>query len=70
MDGICCSCNLILFSVEYHLKTERSTEILQNSGLPWIPPKKALGLDLSNLTETISGAIGVRIALFLFTTAL
>ncbi|KAH9731637.1 Rhodanese-like domain-containing protein 4 [Citrus sinensis] len=29
-----------------------------NSGLPWIPPKKALGLDLSNLTETISGAIG------------
>lgn len=29
-----------------------------NSGLPWIPPKKALGLELSNLTETISGAIG------------
>ncbi|XP_039061378.1 rhodanese-like domain-containing protein 4, chloroplastic isoform X1 [Hibiscus syriacus] len=27
-----------------------------NSGLPWIPPKK--GLDLSNLTETLSGALG------------
>ncbi|KAG4169905.1 hypothetical protein ERO13_A12G111400v2 [Gossypium hirsutum] len=27
-----------------------------NSGLPWIPPKK--GLDLSNLTETLSGAFG------------
>ncbi|XP_021280122.1 rhodanese-like domain-containing protein 4, chloroplastic [Herrania umbratica] len=27
-----------------------------NSGLPWIPPKK--GLDLSNLTETITGAFG------------
>ncbi|EOX95743.1 hypothetical protein QUC31_005194 [Theobroma cacao] len=27
-----------------------------NSGLPWIPPKK--GLDLSNLTETITGALG------------
>ncbi|KAG8475152.1 hypothetical protein CXB51_032002 [Gossypium anomalum] len=30
-----------------------------NSGLPWIPPKK--GLDLSNLTETLSGAFGVCI---------
>ncbi|XWS32059.1 hypothetical protein CRYUN_Cryun23aG0128500 [Craigia yunnanensis] len=27
-----------------------------NSGLPWIPPKK--GLDLSNLTETFTGAFG------------
>ncbi|KAA3462268.1 rhodanese-like domain-containing protein 4, chloroplastic [Gossypium australe] len=27
-----------------------------NSGLPWIPPKK--GLELSNLTETLSGAFG------------
>ncbi|XVF80214.1 hypothetical protein PTKIN_Ptkin15bG0053300 [Pterospermum kingtungense] len=27
-----------------------------NSGLPWIPPKK--GLDLSNLTETLTGAFG------------
>ncbi|MBA0620640.1 hypothetical protein Godav_006339, partial [Gossypium davidsonii] len=27
-----------------------------NSGLPWIPPKKVL--DLSNLTETLSGAFG------------
>lgn len=29
-----------------------------NSNLPWIPPRKALSLDLSNLTESISGAIG------------
>ncbi|KAK3194646.1 hypothetical protein Dsin_025956 [Dipteronia sinensis] len=29
-----------------------------SSGLPWIPPKKSLSLDLSSLTETISGAIG------------
>ncbi|XP_030468339.2 rhodanese-like domain-containing protein 4, chloroplastic isoform X2 [Syzygium oleosum] len=29
-----------------------------NSNLPWIPPKKALSLDLSNLTEAIGGAIG------------
>ncbi|KAK0581941.1 hypothetical protein LWI29_019815 [Acer saccharum] len=29
-----------------------------SSGLPWIPPKKALSLDLSSLTETISDAIG------------
>ncbi|KAI9399933.1 hypothetical protein POPTR_002G169100v4 [Populus trichocarpa] len=32
--------------------------ILQNSGLPWIPPKKALSLDLSDLSDTISGAFG------------
>ncbi|KAH8516927.1 hypothetical protein H0E87_005040 [Populus deltoides] len=29
-----------------------------NSGLPWIPPKKALSLDLSDLSDTISGAFG------------
>ncbi|KAI5598797.1 hypothetical protein BDE02_02G155900 [Populus trichocarpa] len=29
-----------------------------NSGLPWIPPKKALNLDLSDLSDTISGAFG------------
>ncbi|GLT84744.1 hypothetical protein SLE2022_029590 [Rubroshorea leprosula] len=29
-----------------------------NSGLPWIPPKKALSLDLSSLTESISGELG------------
>ncbi|KAL5796036.1 hypothetical protein ACOSQ2_000856 [Xanthoceras sorbifolium] len=29
-----------------------------NSGLPWIQPRKALSLDVSSLTETISGAIG------------
>ncbi|CAK7348748.1 unnamed protein product [Dovyalis caffra] len=29
-----------------------------NSGLPWIPPKKALSLDLVDLSETISGALG------------
>ncbi|KAK2650094.1 hypothetical protein Ddye_017583 [Dipteronia dyeriana] len=29
-----------------------------SSGLPWIPPKKSLSLDLSSLTETISSAIG------------
>ncbi|KAI3441740.1 uncharacterized protein J3R85_001769 [Psidium guajava] len=28
-----------------------------NSNLPWIPPMKALNLDLSNLTEAIGGAI-------------
>lgn len=30
----------------------------QNSGLPWTAPKNALSLDLSGLTETLSGAIG------------
>ncbi|PKI40507.1 hypothetical protein CRG98_039143 [Punica granatum] len=29
-----------------------------NSGLPWIPPKKALSLDFSNLTEAIGGVVG------------
>lgn len=29
-----------------------------NSGLPWIPPRKALSLDLSNLTDAIGGVIG------------
>ncbi|KAB1219598.1 Rhodanese-like domain-containing protein 4, chloroplastic [Morella rubra] len=29
-----------------------------NSGLPWIPPRKAFSLDLSNLTDAISGAVG------------
>ncbi|KAJ6940492.1 hydroxyproline-rich glycoprotein family protein [Populus alba x Populus x berolinensis] len=29
-----------------------------SSGLPWIPPKKALSLDLSDLSDTISGAFG------------
>ncbi|XP_054791676.1 rhodanese-like domain-containing protein 4, chloroplastic [Prosopis cineraria] len=28
------------------------------SGLPWTPPRKALSLDLSNFTESITGAIG------------
>uniref|UniRef100_A0A6N2KL94 Chitinase domain-containing protein 1 n=1 Tax=Salix viminalis TaxID=40686 RepID=A0A6N2KL94_SALVM len=29
-----------------------------NSGLPWIPPKKALSLDLGDLSDAISGALG------------
>ncbi|XP_044504082.1 rhodanese-like domain-containing protein 4, chloroplastic [Mangifera indica] len=29
-----------------------------NSGLPWIPPRKALSLDLSSLTESIASVIG------------
>ncbi|KAK7857725.1 rhodanese-like domain-containing protein 4 [Quercus suber] len=29
-----------------------------NSGLPWIPPRKALSLDFSNLTDAIGGAVG------------
>ncbi|KAG5251716.1 rhodanese domain-containing protein [Salix suchowensis] len=29
-----------------------------NSGLPWIPPKKAFSLDLGDLSDTISGAFG------------
>lgn len=29
-----------------------------NSGLPWIPPRKALSLDFSNLTDAIDGAVG------------
>jgi len=35
--------------------------ILQNSGLPWIEPKKALSLDFGSLTDTINDAIGVCI---------
>ncbi|KAJ6679802.1 RHODANESE-LIKE DOMAIN-CONTAINING PROTEIN 4 CHLOROPLASTIC [Salix purpurea] len=29
-----------------------------NSGLPWIPPKKALSLDLGDISDAISGALG------------
>ncbi|KAG6730252.1 hypothetical protein I3843_01G069800 [Carya illinoinensis] len=29
-----------------------------NSGLPWIPPSKALSLDLSNLTDAIGDTVG------------
>lgn len=37
--------------------------ILQNSGLPWIEPKKALSLDFGNLSDAISDAIGVCISI-------
>jgi hypothetical protein len=33
--------------------------ILQNSGLPWIEPKKALSFDFGSLTDTINEVIGV-----------
>jgi len=42
-----------------YINTSFEKCILQNSGLPWIPPKKALSLDLSDLSDTISGAFGV-----------
>lgn len=29
-----------------------------NSGLPWVPPRKALSLDLSGLTDAINDAVG------------
>ncbi|KAF5464449.1 hypothetical protein F2P56_014523 [Juglans regia] len=29
-----------------------------NSGLPWIPPRKSLSLDLSNFTDAIGGTVG------------
>ncbi|KAJ7951283.1 rhodanese-like domain-containing protein 4, chloroplastic [Quillaja saponaria] len=29
-----------------------------NSGLPWIPPRKALSLDLGNLADAVAGALG------------
>lgn len=32
---------------------------LQNSNLPWIVPKKTLGLDLSNLSDALDGVLGV-----------
>lgn len=32
---------------------------LQNSSLPWILPKKTLGLDLSNLSDALDGVLGV-----------
>jgi hypothetical protein len=35
--------------------------ILQNSGLPWIEPKKALSFDFGSLTDTINEVIGVCI---------
>lgn len=37
---------------------------LQNSGLPWVEPKKTLSLDLSSLTDSISGVFGVSIQFF------
>lgn len=33
--------------------------VLQSSGLPWIPPPKALSLDFGNLADAFSGAVGV-----------
>jgi UDP-galactopyranose mutase len=35
--------------------------ILQNSGLPWIEPKKALSFDFGSLTDTVNEVIGVCI---------
>lgn len=32
---------------------------LQNSGLPWSPPKKALNVDFGDLGDAISSALGV-----------
>ncbi|KAJ4950253.1 hypothetical protein NE237_027085 [Protea cynaroides] len=43
--------------------------LLQNSGLPWIPPKRSLGLDFGNLTEAISGALGIETILQLLGSA-
>lgn len=37
---------------------------LQNSGLPWIEPKKTLSLDLSSLTDSISDVFGVSIQFY------
>lgn len=38
---------------------------LQNSGLPWVEPKKTLSLDLSSLTDSISGVFGVSIQFYI-----
>jgi chitinase domain-containing protein 1 len=38
---------------------------LQNSSLPWIEPKKTLSLDLSSLTDSISGVFGVSIQFYI-----
>lgn len=35
--------------------------ILQSSGLPWTAPRKALSFDFGDLTESITGAVGVCI---------
>lgn len=39
--------------------------VLQSSGLPWIEPKKNLSLDLSSLTDGISGVLGVSIQFYI-----
>lgn len=49
-----------------YINTSFEKCFLQSSGLPWIPPKKALSLDLSDLSDTISGAFGVCFLLLLF----
>ena len=50
---------LIPFLTSWNIITSFKKCILQNSGLPWIPPKKAFSLDLGDLSDTISGAFGV-----------
>ncbi|KAH0855807.1 hypothetical protein HID58_084068 [Brassica napus] len=40
-----------------------------NSGLPWIEPKKTLSLDLSSLTDSISGVLGIETILQLLGSA-
>lgn len=68
MDGLYCSHSVSLcfhsFSIPYLSTTCNWCILLQNSSLPWILPKKTLGLDLGNIAESISDAFGVRISAF------
>jgi hypothetical protein len=47
------------FLILWNVNTSFENCILQNSGLPWIPPKKAFSLDLGDLSDAIGGALGV-----------
>ncbi|KAK4379216.1 hypothetical protein RND71_001078 [Anisodus tanguticus] len=50
--------------VNYYVKNKlvalklNEFHFLQNSGLPWIVPKKTLSLDLSNLSDALDGVLG------------
>ncbi|KAF8379675.1 hypothetical protein HHK36_029119 [Tetracentron sinense] len=47
------------FKAAYAIKDgAEGTRGWMNSGLPWIPPKRTLGLDFGNFTDAISGALG------------
>lgn len=51
---------LLLFETAHIFELKDKWNCVQNSGLPWILPKKTLSLDISGFTDAIGGALGVN----------